>query len=127
MKTSHVIPSPNISSSEILVAEKHHRKIVPSLHWIQKQKSVHAINHVNCRSLQKLEHAATRQLEAFFFQTEQWGKYDPAQPSPYSSDLCFWICSQSLSQLTERLQGPVLSRQVCWAVLVGTLANQTFS
>ena len=59
MKTSHVILSPNISSSETLVAEKHHRKIVPSLHWIQKQKSVHAINHVNCRSLQKLEHESS--------------------------------------------------------------------
>ena len=59
MKTSHVILSPNISSSETLVAEKHHRKIVPSLHRIQKQKSVHAINHVNCRSLQKLEHESS--------------------------------------------------------------------
>ena len=69
-----MILSPNISSSETLVAEKHHRKIVPSLHWIQNQKSVHAINHVNCRSLQKLEHAATRQLEALFFFKQSSGE-----------------------------------------------------
>ena len=71
----------------------------------------------------------------FFFKQSNWGKYEPAQPSPHSSDLYFWIWSKNLSQLTETLLAPSASSSVTSSLLglsatlllVGTLANQTFS
>ena len=46
-----------------------------------------------------------------FFPTEQWGKFDPAQRSPHSSDRNFWICFKRFTQFRDSIDA--FSGQFC--------------
>ena len=73
--------------------------------------------------------------EHTLFCQEHWGKFNPAQPSPQSTDLNFRICSKSCSHLIVTLLTPSavssdtssLLGLSATLLLVGTRANHTFS